>query len=92
MSGASPRAKDPALTPLGVELRGVYDGVAIWLHPDGRIENRFGGDEWHGSTRWKAIEQYIAANAEALSAVIRRQWPLPDGAEGQDQHGNAEDG
>lgn len=49
---------------IGIELRGVYDGVAIWKHPDGTLENRFAqyltdapGAHWCRIA--KAVQEYI---------------------------------
>jgi hypothetical protein len=40
-----------------IEIRGVYDGVCIWVLNDGRWINRFEGD---GGRREQAIDRYIA--------------------------------
>lgn len=81
--------------PIGVELRGVYDGVSVWLYPDGRIVNRWANDDWSGSQRWAATEDYIEQNLEWLTRVLRNEFPLPplaDGTDGDDQQRDAEDG
>lgn len=28
---------------MGIELRGVYDGVVVWIEADGSMTNRFAG-------------------------------------------------
>lgn len=88
---------DPDLA-IGVEIRGVYDGISIWLYPDGRIVNQWASGDWAGSTRWAATEDYIEKHLAWLNAVLREQFPLPDtdellGADGGDQQRDtAEDG
>lgn len=45
----------------GIEIQGVYDGVAIWVHKDGTVTNRFRGIEGFGR-REAAIDEYIQQN------------------------------
>jgi hypothetical protein len=41
----------------GVELQGVYDGVAYWVLHDGRWVNLFRGE---GSRREQLVDEHIA--------------------------------
>ena len=44
----------------GIEIQGVYDGVAIWVHKDGTVTNRFRGTGF--GRREAAIDEYIQQN------------------------------
>jgi hypothetical protein len=45
----------------GIEIPGAYDGVAIWVHKDGTVTNRFRGVDGFGS-RADKIDEYIRVN------------------------------
>ena len=48
---------------LGVEIRGVYDGVSVWLLKDGRVINRW---EAEVSRRADRTRQWIEDNEDQL--------------------------
>lgn len=52
---------DETINRLGIEIRGVYDGVSVWVSRENGFENRWDGTELEGSGRWKAAEEWIAA-------------------------------
>lgn len=43
----------------GIEIRGVYDGISIWVHKDATVTNRWRG---FGGRRESATDEYIALN------------------------------
>ena len=59
---------------LGIEIRGLYDGTAVWLLKDGTLVNRMAAMGWH--SRAKAVDEWIAKfgdqirrdNADLLTA------------------------
>ena len=48
----------------GIEIRGVYDGVAVWVLKDGTMVNRF-ADEPGYERRAARIQEYIDFNMSA---------------------------
>lgn len=73
---------------IGIEARGIYDGISVYAYADGRIVNRWDNDDWRGSTRWQATEDYIEASREWIESLVAAQFP-PSGAERDDQQGDA---
>lgn len=63
---ARPRTTDNIA--LGIEIRGIYDGICCWLMTDGRIINRFDDGEWPRGMR-EATQRWIDANSDALRAA-----------------------
>jgi hypothetical protein len=68
------RPKDEDIA-YGIEIRGVYDGVAVWVLKDGTMVNRF-ADEPGYERRAARIQEYIDFHESA-------ERNKPDG-EGQD--------
>lgn len=54
--------KYPTDVETGIEIRGVYDGVCIWVLKDGRWINRWEGE---GGRRERLTAEYIRANRPA---------------------------
>lgn len=54
------RARDEEIA-YGIEIRGVYDGVAIWVLKDGTWLNRFAGEPGY-ERRAARIQAYIELN------------------------------
>lgn len=48
----------------GIEISGVYDGVAVWVLKDGTMVNRF-ADEPGYERRAARIQEYIDFNTSA---------------------------
>jgi hypothetical protein len=44
---------------IGIEIRGIYDGVSVWKLPDGTLVNRWPeGDGRHAATQaWIEMER-----------------------------------
>ena len=51
---------------IGIELPGVYDGVAVWLLKDGRFVNRFRQSPGWSPHRVKAADEWIANHGATL--------------------------
>lgn len=49
---------------LGIELPGVYDGIAVWLLKDGTLVNRFRQSAGWSAHRIKAADEWIANHGE----------------------------
>jgi hypothetical protein len=45
----------------GIEISGVYDGVAVWVLKDGTMVNRFAGEPGY-ERRAARIQEYIDFN------------------------------
>lgn len=48
----------------GIEIQGVYDGVAVWVLKDGTMVNRFAGEPGY-ERRAARIQDYIDFNMSA---------------------------
>lgn len=48
----------------GIEIQGVYDGVAVWVLKDGTMVNRFAGEPGY-ERRATRIQDYIDFNMSA---------------------------
>lgn len=63
---------------LCVEIRGVYDGTAVYLLKDGRILNRFRQSAGWSSRKILAVDEWIARHGDALrannSAMLNVGW------------------
>lgn len=59
---------------LGVEIPGIYDGVAVYVYSDGRLENAFGDEAWNRTNRQRRIDDWIKEHGAAL----RREHGLED--------------
>lgn len=53
---------------LAVEIRGVYDGTAVYLLKDGRLINRFRCSNGWSEFRINAADSWIAEHGEQLRA------------------------
>lgn len=72
------RSRSPSDTGrVGIQVRGLYDGVAVWAYPDGTLVNRFAQDNAFASEvsddplLWsdryvKAADEWIANNKPSL--------------------------
>jgi hypothetical protein len=49
---------------LGIELPGVYDGIAVWLLRDGTLVNRFRQQPGRPAHRIKATDEWIANHGD----------------------------
>lgn len=45
---------------LGIEIRGIYDGTAVWLLKDGTLVNRFRQVPGWSSRTITAVDEWIA--------------------------------
>lgn len=62
---------------LGIELPGVYDGIAVWLLRDGTLVNRFRQQPGWPAHRIKATDEWIASHGETCR---RAHADMLDGA------------
>jgi hypothetical protein len=44
---------------LGHVIPEIYDGISVWQHPDGRLENRWNPE--HYPWRWRKTQEWIDA-------------------------------
>lgn len=49
---------------VGIEIPGVYDGIAVWLLKDGRLVNRFRQAPGWPAYRVKAADEWIASHGQ----------------------------
>lgn len=68
--------------PIGIEIQGVYDGVCVWVDPDGSMRNRFRGE---GSERERLTDDFIIRRTHAvgewLDKVDETQKRMREGGE-----------
>lgn len=69
MNTAPPPALPASELPgrIGVTVRGVYDGVLVWIEPDGSLTNRFAGIPGL-ERRARAGQDWIDAQQAAAAA------------------------
>ena len=53
----------------GVEIRGIYDGVAFWVNADGTITERWGGERGRRIREWIARAPQYASMRFAEEVV-----------------------
>lgn len=54
----------------GIELPHIYDGVSVWVEPDGTLTNRWAGAKFDPGQqrRFEETQKWIDANKEKFSA------------------------
>jgi hypothetical protein len=48
---------------VGIEIRGIYDGVSVWKLPSGEMVNRWPVDDWRHKPTQEWIERMEAGES-----------------------------